>query len=137
MPENISSLALGSVENPSTETWLEPGLRNEFRDELTRRGGITWVAEHEAEGRLDLEILNFRSGAKLESAKERTVRSEILLRLEVRLYSTRSRELLASSGVVTARESFDPQDRAEEQDAQDRVVELATELAVQRLNQNF
>ena len=137
LPEGISAVYLGQVANPSIETWLEPRLRNALRDELTRRGGIHWVEEPEAEGRLELTIHNFRSGTKLEDPQETTVRSEMILRMELVLFSAKSRERLAGSGVVNARESFNPQDRRDELSARERVVDLAVELAVQRLNQNF
>ena len=137
LPEDISAVYLGRVDNPSIETWLEPKLRNELRDELTRRGNITWADEPEAEGRLELTVHNFRSGTKLEDPRETTVRSEMILRMELTLFSAKSRERLAGSGTVSARESFNPQDRRDELAARDRIVELAVELAVQRLNQNF
>lgn len=136
-PNAISTLYLARVDNPSFETWLEPSLRNALRDELTRSGNITWADEDEAEGRLELIIHNFMSGTKLEDPQETTVRSEMILRMELVLFSAASHEQLAGSGRVTARESFDPSDNMDEQDARERVVELAVELAVQHLNQHF
>lgn len=137
LPGAVTTIYLGSVDNPSIETWLEPKLRNELRDELTRRGNIAWADKQEAGGRLELTIHNFRSSAKLEDPRETTVRSEMILRMELKLFAEKSREQLAGSGLVTARESFNPRDRGNELQTRDRVVKLAVELAVQRLNQNF
>lgn len=137
LPNAISTLYLARVDNPSTETSLDPSLRNALRDEFTRSGNITWVDEDVAEGRLELTIHNFQSSTKLEDPQETTVRSEMILRIELMLFSAASHEQLAGSGRVTARESFDPSDNMDEQEARDQVVKLAVELAVQRLNQHF
>lgn len=137
LPQDISTVFLARVNNPSTNSWLEPKLRTEFRDELTKRGGIQWVAGHEAEGKLELDIQSFQSGTKLEDSQEKNVRSEMVLTLEAKLFSSRDDSLLARTGSIVVSESFDPQSPADENAAQDRVVELASELAVERLNQVF
>ncbi|MFW6054388.1 MAG: LPS assembly lipoprotein LptE [Thermodesulfobacteriota bacterium] len=137
LPENITTVYLAAVNNPTTESFLVPKLRNEFSDELTRRGDIKWVEESEAQGKIVINILSFRSGAKLESAAEKTVRSEMVLRLEARLYSSRTGALLSRTGPIVARESFGSQGGSAQGAVQDRLIQLAAELAVQRLNQAF
>ncbi len=138
LPESMTTLYLEKVSNPTTQSWLEPTLRSTLRDEFTRRGQVRWVEKHQAEGLLEIGIVSFTSGTKLENALEETVRSEIVLQLQATISRKADQTVAWDSGRITARESFNgPKGSTEARDAEQRVVDLAVEKLADTLGQEF
>jgi outer membrane lipopolysaccharide assembly protein LptE/RlpB len=138
LPEGMTRLFLEEIDNPTTESWLEPALRSALRDELSRRGRIEWVDKDRAEGLVRLDIEQYTASAKLENAKEQTVKSEVRLRLRGRIFRSRDHHLLWESGTVLATESFvGPREGTEQREAQRQVVDLAVEKLADNLGQGF
>lgn len=135
MPQGMTRLYIDRVENPSTEPWLESRLISEVRDEFSRRGRVTWVDRHEAEGLLHLIITRYRDYTKVESAREETLKSEVALSLEARIISARNMEVLWVSSPVHARESFTGS--SEKSRAEERVVRDAADILANQLSSQF
>ncbi len=138
LPKGITKLYLEKVENPTTQTWLEPRLRTAFREEFTRRGQIQWVKETETQGLVQIDITHFSSTTKLEDAQERTVKSEVTLGLEVKIFSQSEHVLLWNSDPVVVRESYTGSEEGpQRRKAEYRVVDLAVEEVANKLGQKF
>jgi len=138
LPEGMTRLYLEEVQNPTTESWLEPTLRSALRDEFSRRGRISWVHRDEAEGVVRLDIEQYTASAKLENAREQTIKSEVRLRLHGRIFRSRDHHLLWKSNTVLATESYvGPRDGTERREAERRVVDLAVEKLADDLGQGF
>jgi outer membrane lipopolysaccharide assembly protein LptE/RlpB len=138
LPENICSLYVEKVTNPSTESWLEPYLRSSLRDEFTRRGQIQWVDKHQAKGILEILISTWRSSTLLEDADDQTVKSEALMRFKARIYRHKDHTLLWESNLIEVRESYSSgmYERGG-QKAEHRVIDLGMERLADQLSQNF
>jgi len=138
LPEGMTALYLENIVNPTTQSWLDPTLRSTLRDEFTRRGQVRWVEKQEADGLLEIEILSYTSGTKLENALEKTVRSQVVLQLQASILRGTDQTRAWSSGRISARESFSGlEDGPEARDAEQRVVDLAVEKLADSLGQEF
>jgi outer membrane lipopolysaccharide assembly protein LptE/RlpB len=138
MPHGITRLHLQRVDDPTTQSWLEPRLRTVLREEFTRRGGVEWVPAGQAQGLLHVEILSYSSATKLENVRERTVKSQVVLKLRARIVRAGQGTELWRSGLVQATESFTgPEDSSQSRQAGERAVELGAERLADELGQNF
>jgi len=106
LPEGKRQLSISLVHNPTQEVWLEPYLRSAFRDEFTRRGGAHWVSQEQAQALVHIEIQEFRTSDTLTRQKDETVKSDVSITLEVKIFSTDTGEQIWSSGIVRGRDSF-------------------------------
>ncbi|GAB1400694.1 hypothetical protein MASR1M66_21490 [Aminivibrio sp.] len=68
LPADSTRLYLAKVTNPTTETWLEPMLRSSLRDELTRRGNVTWVGRNEAEATVNVDVRSYSTSDSVKGA---------------------------------------------------------------------
>jgi hypothetical protein len=138
LPENMTRLYFEKLANPSTEPWLEPSMRSEIRQEFSRRGQVRWVEETQAEGLLQVDITRFSSSAKLEDAQEDTVKSEVVLEIQARIFRQADRELVWRSGNVSARVSYTgPEDSSQEREAQEDALDLVVERLANQMSQSF
>lgn len=135
MPQDITSLYIDRVENPSTEAWIESRLISEVRDEFSRRGQVSWVDKSQAEGLLHLIITRYRDYTKVEGADEKTLKSQIVLTLKGKILSAKDREVLWISSPVHVRESFTGV--AEKSRAEERVVRDAADALANQLGSGF
>ena len=135
MPGGITSLSIGEVANPSVETWLGPRLRNNVWDELTRRSDLLLLDRGKADAVLELRIRRYSSSALLKGRREQTLKSNVTITVEGRLFRTADNVSLWESGPVTVSESFVTE--AEERSAAEQAVDRAARRLVDRLDQNF
>lgn len=141
LPENSTKLFLNKVTNPTTETWLEPMLRNSFRDELTRRGNVTWVGPDEAEASVNIDVRKFSTSSSVKGRDDRTIKSSASIQMEVTFISNKTNALIWTSGPVLAAESFraatssqfDTGARLASKDA----IDLAVRMVADRLSEKF
>ena len=138
LPEGMTRLYLEEVKNPTTEAWLEPSLRSALRDEFSRRGRIAWVDREQAEGLVRVNIEQYTASAKLEDAREQTIKSEVRLRIRGSIFRSRDHQLVWQSNTVLATESFvGPKEGQDRREAERRVVDLAVEKLADELGQGF
>ncbi len=138
LPEDIHTLCLVKVINPSTETWLGPYLRSALRDEFTRRGQIKWVDRSQAEGLMEIEINTWSSSTKLEDADDQTVKSEVTLVFQGRIFRQKDHSLLWESRTIVEQEPFTGDENGpDSQSAERRVIDLGMERLADQLSQNF
>ena len=106
LPQEQSDLYISFVHNPTQEAWLEPYIRSKFRDEFTRRGGARWVSEDQAQTYIHIDIKQLRTSDGVTSQRDKTVKTDVSITVEVKMLSAETGELLWSSGNVTGRSSF-------------------------------
>jgi hypothetical protein len=106
LPENSTRLYLNKVTNPTTETWLEPMLRSSLRDELTRRGNVTWVDREQAEATVNIDVRSYSTSDALKGRDDVTLKSAASIQMVVTFYSAKTNALIWTSGPVTASESY-------------------------------
>ena len=135
LPKGKTLLCITRFVNPSTESWLEPALRAEIRDEFTRRGQVAWVSRANAETLVAIKVLKYSDSSTLKASDDETVKSAIQLTLEVEMYDAGDNSLIWSSGTIYASESY--RGDSSQSDAQEDAVELAATRVADRLGQAF
>lgn len=135
LPGNMQQLYLGGIEDPTTDSQLEPWLRTSIRNEFTQRGDVKWVSRERAEGLLQVRIFSFSSSSKLENPEQETVRYEAVLRFRGRIFQSEDDALVWESKELTVRESY--AQKSESERAKRRVVRLAAEKLANQLGQGF
>ena len=135
LPRDQTRLCITKFENPSTESWLEPSLRAEIRDEFTRRGQVQWVERNQAETLVTIRVLGYSSSSTLKGSDDETVTSAVQLRVAVDMYNASDHTLIWTSGTIYVSQSF--KGSSNEQDAQEDAVSLAAERIADRLGQAF
>lgn len=108
MPEDKNDLYLGSIRNPTQDAWLEPYLRANFRDELTRRGGVNWVSEKKAQAIFNIDIQQLRTSDGVTRERDKTVKNEVVVIMKAEIVSVDTGEVIWSSGSVSGRSSYFP-----------------------------
>jgi outer membrane lipopolysaccharide assembly protein LptE/RlpB len=137
MPENLRTLYLEKVTNPSTLPWIEPRLRTALREELTQRGQVKWVSQENAQGLMQVEILSFSVSSKVKGSKGETLRSQVTLELAAKIFRQKDHTLLWSADAFSVQESFETQNESEELSAGQRAIDLAVQRLANKLNQGF
>lgn len=135
LPQDSTRLFLSKVSDPTTETWLEPMLRSSLRDELTRRGKVTWVDQGEAQALVTVEVRQYSAGTAVEGRYNTTIKSSAQIHLVVTFYSAQNNALIWTSGPIVVKESFrGPENK---QAATQRAVDLAVRMVADRMSYNF
>ncbi len=106
LPGDMNHLHISLVQNPTQEVWLEPYLRSTFRDEFTRRGGVIWVSEDQAQALVRIDVGQFRTADGLTRERDRTVKANVTIEMEVQMLSAKTGELIWSSGSISGRSSY-------------------------------
>jgi outer membrane lipopolysaccharide assembly protein LptE/RlpB len=148
LPENSTRLYLNKVTNPTTETWLEPMLRSSLRDELTRRGNVTWVDRAQAEATVNIDVRSYSTSDALKGRDDVTLKSEAAIRIVVTFYSAKTNALIWTSGTIRAAESYrgsggsrtdtgSIQKSNAKREATQSAVDLAMRMVADNLGQKF
>lgn len=127
-------IAISKVENPTLERWLEPDLRSLLRDEITRRGQLIWVDKSKAEALINLRIISLSSGSRILGDKDKTLKYNKSLKVQMRVLSAADGTLLWNSGPVEVTESYYS---GEEDEANALVTELLVRRLVDKMNQVY
>jgi len=148
LPQGSTRLYLNKVTNPTTETWLEPMLRSSLRDELTRRGNVSWVGRDEAEATVNIDVLSYSTSDSLKGRDDVTLKSQAQFLMVVTFYSTKTNALIWTSGPVAASESYRGaggtitstgllQSTSAKREATQGAIDLAVRMVADQLGQKF
>ena len=148
LPQSSTRLFLNKVTNPTTETWMEPMLRSTLRDELTRRGNVTWVGQDEAEATVNIDVRSFTTSDSVKGRDDVTLKSEALIQMEVSFFSTKTNALIWTSGPIVASESYrkmnegqsssgNQQASSAKREAAQGAIDEAVRMVADRLAQKF
>ncbi|SFL34628.1 Lipopolysaccharide-assembly [Desulfomicrobium norvegicum] len=148
LPQDSTRLYLDKVTNPTTETWIEPMLRSSLRDELTRRGNVTWVSRDEAEATVNIDVRSYSTSDALKGRDDVTLKSAASIQMVVTFFSTKTNALIWTSGPILASESFRGaseiqsssgtlQSTSAKREATQEAVDLAVRKVADQLGQKF
>lgn len=148
LPQDSTRLYLDKVTNPTTETWIEPMLRSSLRDELTRRGNVTWVNRDEAEATVNIDVRSYSTSDSLKGRDDVTLKSAASIQMVVTFFSTKTNALIWTSGPILASESFRGaseiqsssgtlQSTSTKREATQEAVDLAVRKVADQLGQKF
>ena len=135
LPRDSTMLFLDRVTNPTTETWLGPMLRNSLRDELTRRGNVTWVSRDAAQATVNVDVRAYSTSDAVKGLDDVTVKSAVRIQMEVSFFNAKRGALIWTSGPVIASESYRGADNKRK--ATQEAVDLAVRMVADRLSQKF
>ncbi len=124
--EQYREIAINKVENPTLERWLEPKMRSMLRDEITRRGQLTWTDKSKAEALINIRIIELSDGSRILGNKDTTLKYDMTLKVQMKVTSAADGTLLWNSGPVSVTESYYT-------DQEDETRQLITKLMVRRL----
>ncbi len=136
LPQGMTRLALDSVSQPSTESWMEPYLRRSLRDELARRGQITWVSRDAAQGLIRLKVTSYSDSGLRQSSDGDTVKSEIRIAGEAQIFESASSQRVWNSGQVQTNVSYQTDNESSTAAGKDAVDDFIERL-VDRLGSGF
>lgn len=148
LPQDSTRLYLDKVTNPTTETWIEPMLRSSLRDELTRRGNVTWVSRDEAEATVNIDVRSYSTSDALKGRDDVTLKSAASIQMVVTFFSTTTNTLIWTSGPIAASESYRGpseiqsstgtlQSTSGKREATQEAIDLATRMVADQLGQKF
>ncbi len=135
LPQGQTLLCMTKFVNPSTESWLEPSLRAELRDEFTRRGQVKWVRKSDAQTLVTVRVISYNAASTLKGEDDATITSAINLSVAVEMYNAEDHTKIWTSGTVHVSRSF--KGYASEQNARKDAVRLVAEKIADRLGQAF
>jgi hypothetical protein len=110
-------------------------LRSSLRDELTRRGQVTWVDRNEAEATVNIDVRSYSTSDAVKGRDDVTFKSMVTIQMEVSFFSTKTSALIWTSGPVVASESY--RGTGGKKDATQEAVDLAMRMVADRLSQKF
>ena len=102
LPNNVKTLYIAELNNPTLEISLNPYVRAMIRDEFTRRG-VKWAAKEHADGFVTITILQSRTDA-WHDAYDRSLTS-VSLSMSVQIKNAAG-NLLWSSGTVSYSDTY-------------------------------
>jgi len=129
------TLAVSGVDNPTTQTWLEPRVRKLLRDELNRRGTITWTDDSaKADALIKITIERYNRPTSVEGAKEQTLRSTANFKFHATITSTVDDKVLWQSGTISQTWPFHT---GQESMADDEVTMLGIRQLADRMSESY
>ncbi len=134
LSEKYHEIAISEVKNPTLERWLEPRLRGDLRDEITRRGQLVWVDKSKAEALISLRIVSFSNNSRVLGNKDETLKYNSILKVQMKVTDAADGHIIWNSGTVEVTESYY---KGQEDTTQDLVVELMIRRLVDRMNQAY
>jgi len=135
LPERNRTLAIAKIDNPTTMSWLEPRLRKLLRDELTRRGTVTWVDQQkDADTLLYLKINRYNRPTSVSGSNDETLQSVANFDFEVTIKSALDGSTLWSSGRIDQSWPFFS---GQESEADMEVTMLGIRRLADRMAQNY
>jgi len=135
LPRSQTKLYLSRVDNPTQLGWLTPYIRSELRDELIKRGQVTWVRRDEAETLVRVEVRDFTSSDSLKGEEDESVKYSARITLRVLMSNSRNGEPLWNSGWQTGTETFYTE--GEKNSASRKAVDEALRRAADGLGREF
>ncbi|MBI9109689.1 LPS assembly lipoprotein LptE [Maridesulfovibrio ferrireducens] len=134
LPEAFREVAIAEVTNPTLERWLEPKIRSGLRDEITRRGQLTWVEKSKAEALFNIRIVKFSNGSRVLGDKDKTLKYNATLRVQMKVVDAADGHLIWNSGNVEVTESYYT---GQEEATDELIVRLLIRRLVDRMNQAY
>ena len=134
LPEGNRALSIDQVDNPTTESWLEPTLRADLRDELTRRGHIRWTERDRATGLVRVTVKSYSRPRAATGQQETTLYRYAVIVVSMRVIDPVDRTTIWDSGEVHTQYPFL---RGEEAEADRTVVELAVRRLADRMTESY
>jgi outer membrane lipopolysaccharide assembly protein LptE/RlpB len=128
-------MAISGVDNPTTLSWLEPRLRMLLRDELTRRGAVTWTDDQaRADSLIEIKIIKYYRPTAVEGSREQTLRSNAIFTFSATVTSATDGHTIWSSGEMSQDWPFFSGQEAE---ADSEVTRLAIRRLADRMSENY
>lgn len=129
------TLAIGTVDNPTVISWLEPRLRKLVKDELTRRGEVTWVDDQaRADALISIDIDRYYRPTAVTGSDDQTLRQSAIFDFSATIKSTTDGSTLWSSGSIRTEWPFYSGQEAE---ADAEVTRLGIRRMADRITQNY
>lgn len=129
-----SQMALVRVDNPSTESWLEPRLRSLVRDEFNRRRLVTWTDKSKATSLLTIIIKRFTRSTALAGQADQSVKLSTGIVVVFRITRASDGALIWDSGEQGQNETFYPGDS---DGADQRITDLLVRRMADLLTENY
>lgn len=129
-------VAIGTIDNPTQYTWLNAKIRSVLRDELTRRGWVTWVDKGEADALIDIEITHYHHDTDVTGDDEKTLRRAVTFTFEARILSALDNTTIWESKKISVNERYFSGEQ-EKAMADHRAAELGVRALVDRMSQNY
>ncbi len=126
LPDDIKTLAVKKVKNPSMETWLPAELIASFRDEITNRDQLKWADDSKADGLVYFDIKYFDITTSVSDDKDRTEQYSVTIKVRAQIRRRLDNAEVWDSGYITMAEYFLATDL-------DSARRKAVELAVRRM----
>ena len=127
-------IAINKVENPTLERWLEPKIRSLLRDEITRRGQMTWTGKSKAEALINIRIIELSDGSRILGNKDTTLKYDMTLKVQMKITSAADGALIWNSGPVSVTESYYT---GQEDETRQLVTKLMVRRLVDKMNQAY
>lgn len=127
-------MALVRVDNPSTESWLEPRLRSLVRDEFNRRRLVTWTDKSKATSLLTIIIKRFTRSTALAGQADQSVKLSTGIVVVFRITRASDGALIWDSGEQGQNETFYPGDS---DGADQRITDLLVRRMADLLTENY
>ena len=135
LSERHRTVAIDGVENPTTMSWLEPRLRKLVRDELTRRGTVTWTDDRgSADALLTVVVYRYSRPTSVAGSGDETLQSVASIEFEGVIKSATDGSLIWQSGRISQDWPFFSGQEAE---ADEEVTTLAVRRLADRMAQNY
>jgi hypothetical protein len=135
LPGGAKRLYLARVDHPSSEPWMEPTLRTSLREELARRGDITWTERADADLTLSLRVIQYGTGASVTGRDDITLKSQAVITLELIMREAATGAVVWNSGPITVAESY--RGLGSQQGATERAIAEAMRRIADRLQPLF
>lgn len=132
--EQFREVAIAKVENPTLQRWLEPKIRSMLRDEITRRGQLTWVDKSKAEALFNIRILELSDGSRILGDQDVTLKYDMTLKLQMKVTSSSDGSLIWNSGPLEVTESYYV---GQEDETRQLITKLMIRRLVDRMNQAY
>lgn len=134
IPDDIKTLAVVGVDNPTLDPNLGQDARSRFHDEILRRGRFTFAERDKADALVRLIIPRQTTASRVEDSSGETVKLEFRVWLRAQVTRRVTGEQITDTGDVTAFQTFFG---SSDDEARDQALDLTVRRLVDRLATGF
>lgn len=135
LPEDVHTLAMDTVKNPTMDPYLPALVVSRFRDEMTQRVKTRWTDKSEAKGLVTLNIQSFYLTTELSDKSDKTLKYNANITLSATVRRKLDDRVVWQSDLVNYKETY--LEAASADEARNRAVEFAVRHLVDRLEQAY
>lgn len=138
LPKNMKKLAIGKINNPTSDTTLAQDIRSVIIDEFSKRdSSIQWTKINNADAKIDVDIVDYFKETSIEDPDKVTVKSNLCITIRFFIFDIEDKLLYDSKNIQKCESIGEIGSNRNEYDAKTKIIQDAVKQMILGLDAGF